>query len=229
MNISNKKLLLIFILIVSVDLLTKIIALNLLPFQNHVNLIEEKVSFYLTYNMGSTGGQAAYLLQQENNKNISLVLASTAIIFLVIYIMLISRTTVKRKYKWLIGVGIFVLSLIISEVIKKQFSSITISNWTTSMFTKIVGIIFYSAILIKMTNKYLRLFIVIIISSGSGNLISHFYYPYRVIDFVNIYGSYELLRIGVFNFADLAFDIGIVGLLITFIIITVKKTINYTT
>ncbi|WP_394708156.1 signal peptidase II [uncultured Bacteroides sp.] len=75
----------------------------------------------------------------------------------------------------------------------------------------------------------MRLFIVIIISSGFGNLISHFYYPYRVIDFIDIKGSYELLRIGVFNFADFALDFGICGLLITLIVIAIRRIINYAT
>lgn len=226
MNISNKKLITILILIVGFDLLTKIIALNLLPFQNHVDLIGEKVSFYLTYNMNSTGGQGEYFLRQENNKNISLVFASTIIIFLIIYSLLINRTTIKNKYKWLIGIGIFVLSMIISEIVKRQFPNLIISNWATSIFTKIVGISFYTLILTKLTNRFLRLFIVIIISAGVGNLINHFYYPYRVIDFIDIEGTYELLKIGVFNIADFAFDIGICGFLITLTTITIKKIID---
>ena len=67
----------------------------------------------------------------------------------------------------------------------------------------------------------------IIISSGIGNLISHFYYPYRVIDFININGSYELLRRGVSNLADFAIDFGLCGLLITLMAIAIKKIINY--
>lgn len=226
MNISNKKLITILILIVCVDILTKVIALNFLPFQNHVNLIGEKVSLYLTYNMNSTGEQANYLLRQENNKNISLVFASTIIILLTVYSLIINRATVKRKYKWLIGIGIFVLSIIISESVERLFPNMTISNWTTSIFTKILGISLYALILSKLTNKFLRLFIVIIISAGVGNLINHFYYPYRVIDFIDIDGTYELLRIGVFNIADLAFDIGICGLLVTLTAITIKKIID---
>lgn len=226
MNISNKKLIIILILIVGFDLLTKVIALYLLPFQNHVNLIGEKVSFYLTYNMNSTGRQGEYFLRQENNKNISLVFASTITIFLIIYSLLINRTTIKRKYKWLIGIGIFVLSIIISEIVKRLFPNLTISNWTTSMFTKIVGISFYILILTKLSNKFLRLFIVIVISAGVGNFINHFYYPFRIIDFIDIDGTYELFKIGVFNIADFAFDVGICGFLITLATITIMKIID---
>ena len=227
MNNTNKKLLLISISIVVVDLVTKIMALNFLPFQNQVNLIGEKVTFYLTYNMGSSGGQAAYLLRHESNKNLSLLLTSISMILLMIYIILINRTIVKKKHKWLMGIGILFVTSIISMVIKKQFPDLIISNWTTSMVTKVVGISFNLVIFYMTRNTYIRLFITIIISSGIGNLISHFYYPYRVIDFIDINGSYELLRIGVSNLADFAIDFGLCGLLITLIVIAIKKIINY--
>jgi lipoprotein signal peptidase len=63
----------------------------------------------------------------------------------------------------------------------------------------------------------------IILAAGVGNLIGHFYPPYRVIDFINIKGSYELLRIGVFNIADFAFDVGIVGLIISIAFVVFKR------
>jgi lipoprotein signal peptidase len=95
------------------------------------------------------------------------------------------------------------------------------------MFTKIVGISFYSTIFYFTKNNTIRFFTIFIISSGIGNLISHFYYPYRVIDFIDIEGSYELFKIGVSNLADFAFDIGFCGLLITLVVLTAKKIINH--
>ena len=101
--------------------------------------------------------------------------------------------------------------------------NIEISNWSASIVPKITGIAIYLTILSLVKNSPLKFFIWLVISAGLGNLISHFYYPYRVVDFVNVEGSYEFLRIGVFNFADLIFDVGIIGILTTLIILTLKK------
>lgn len=229
MNKTNKKLLFVSLLIVGIDLLSKLTALNLLPFHNHVNLIGEKITFYLTYNMSSTCEQGVYILKHENNKNLSLLSGSISIIFLIIYLILVNQATIKKRYKWLIGIGIILFSSIITQIIKKQYPDLLISNWVTSMFSKLLGISFYSAMLYIIRDNIIKLFIVIIISSGIGNLISHFYYPYRVVDFININGSYELFKIGVFNFADLAFNLGFCGLVITLIVIAIRKIIYNTT
>jgi lipoprotein signal peptidase len=229
MNIANKKILILSIIIVSFDLLTKILAFNLLPFQHQISFNGEQVGFYLTYNTDSIGGQADYLLNQENNKNLALIISSIIGMILMMYTILIFHKKIKTGYKWFIGFGIFVLAIIITEILKPFFSELAISNWITSVISKIAGISIYLTIFILTKNNLIRLFTSIIISAGIGNFIGHFYYPFRIIDFINIKGSYELLQIGVFNFADLAFYIGFISLIFTMIGLLIRKIRNYST
>ena len=80
---------------------------------------------------------------------------------------------------------------------------------------KITGLTIYGSLFYWSKDQWIRLSTLIILAGGIGNLVSHFYPPYRVIDFVNISGSYEHLRIGVFNFADVAFYVGGISLIIS--------------
>jgi lipoprotein signal peptidase len=223
MNVFTKKLIILSFLIIGIDLLTKLLALNLLPFENQVRLIGERVCFYLTYNLDSTGGQADYLMRAESNKNLSILLSSLIGIILLSYIVIIFSTKISKSIKWLIGIGIFIICVIISELLKPYLANIVISNWTASVLAKTTAISLYLLIFMLSKNNYIRLFLIIIISAGLGNLINHFYSPFRVIDFIDIKGSYELFKIGVFNLADIFFDIGLIGFFITLFIILIKK------
>ena len=73
----------------------------------------------------------------------------------------------------------------------------------------------------------MRFFGLLLLACGIGNLLSHFYKPYFIIDFINIEGSYELLRIGVFNFADLSFNIGAIGFIISLVFYLLKNSWYY--
>ncbi|QNR25118.1 signal peptidase II [Croceimicrobium hydrocarbonivorans] len=210
------------LVIVVVDLATKLLALNTLPFQQKIFLIGDKISFYLTFNEEATGGQAGYLLEQEFNKNQTLVLNAIAAFILIGFVFMIKKQNIKKLFKWLIIIGIYILTSIILELIKPSLN-IEVSTWTASLVSKIAGISIYLTILTFINNSQLKLFFWMVISAGLGNLLSHFYYPYRIVDFINIDGSYELLRIGVFNLADLAFDLGIIGIFVTLIVLTVNK------
>jgi lipoprotein signal peptidase len=85
------------------------------------------------------------------------------------------------------------------------------------------GLTLYGTLFYLSTNKSIRLFSLITLACGIGNLLSHFYLPYRVIDFISIEGSCDLLKIGVFNFADVAFNIGAIGLIISIVYLLARR------
>lgn len=219
---SQKRIIVLISLIVLIDQLTKLLALYALPFHENVFLIGDKLSFYLTYNEGSTGGQAGYLLEQEINKNLTLVLNSIAAFILIGYVLTIKERKMKKLFKWLLGIGIYITTVIALELVKPNLT-LEINNWTASLISKIAGISFYLTILTLVSSEQLRLFIWVVISAGLGNLVSHFYYPYKIVDFISVEGSYKLLRIGVFNFADIMFDAGIIGIFVILVALIIKK------
>jgi len=215
--------LLILTSIILIDLITKLIALNVLTLHEELSIIQDKLSFFLIYNEESTGGQAGYFLQAESHKNLALVFISITGLMIVSYIFLIRKRQIKTLYKWLIGILIYISITISFEFIRPFFADIEINNWSASVISKIAGIVVYLTFFVLVKNSYLRFFTLIIISAGLGNLLSHFYYPYHVIDFIDIKGSYGTLKIGVSNVADLFFDFGFLGLSGTIIVISIKK------
>ena len=217
----------ILISIVLFDLITKLTANYYLPFQENVYILGDKVSLYLTYNHGATGGQGNYILREEDNKNLTILLACICGLILLSYILLIRRRELRTIYKVLIGLVLFLTLSTLMDIVRPLLGDITmISSWTTSVAGKMTGLTIYGSIFYLSKSKWIRFFSLIILACGVGNLMSHFYLPYRVIDFISIDGSYELLRIGVFNFADLAFDIGAVGLVISIIVISINRILS---
>ena len=109
------------------------------------------------------------------------------------------------------------------EMVRPLLGGFSITSWTASVMHKITGLTIYSLLFYWSTNKWIRLSTLLILAGGVGNLISHFYPPYRVIDFINIDGSYEHLLIGVFNFADVAFYVGGISLVISIAIMLINR------
>ena len=217
----------IFTIIVIVDLITKLTANIFLPFKEIIPLIGEKVCFYLIYNEGSVGGQANFILQNAHNINLTIIISCFFALIVFGYILLIRKQKIRTFYKVLIGIGLFVILSIIMEFIQPLFENLNISPWTTSVIGKLTAlVIVFCIIFCFRLEKWIRIPLVIIFAGGVGNFLSHFYYPYRIIDFISVEGSYRLLRIGVFNIADLVFYIGLLGLIISVLIYEFKKGLN---
>jgi lipoprotein signal peptidase len=219
----KKKELIILIILVVFDTVTKLAANYFLPFHKDVHILGDGVSFYLTYNEGSTGQQANFLMEGESNKNLTIILSCISGLTLLAYFFYIRRRPLRKTYKVLIGMGLFFALSILMEMIRPYILNVIVSSWTASVVGKMTGLILYGTLFWLSTNRWIRFSFLFILACGFGNLLSHFYFPYRIIDFISIEGSFELFRIGVFNFADVAFDIGVVGLIISMIFLGLKK------
>ena len=214
-KIINKKECLFFITIVLIDLISKVCANIFLPFRENVFLIKNKIALFLIYNEGSTGGQANILLQHSSNKNLTLLLSCCIFLVMLAYIFFIRKQKLRKLYKILIGIGLFFFLNTSIEWIFPYLLDIKISSWTTSALTKLTVILIFLTILYFTKAKWVRLSLIIVLAGGIGNLISHFYPPFRVIDFIYIEGLYKVAKIGVFNLADLVVYIGFISLIIS--------------
>jgi len=223
--IKNKELW-ILLTIVTLDLITKLLANHYLPFEQGINIIGNKLSLYLTYNQGATGGQADFLLQAQKDKNATLISSCISGLSLLTYIIYIRARSFKTVYKVIIGIILFAILAIVAEITKPILTQFNITSWTASIFGEATGLIIYSALFYFTKNKLARLSMIFILACGVGNLVSHFYSPFLVIDFIYVKGLYELLRIGIFNLADLSFDVGIIGIMAFLIIRTFRKLIE---
>lgn len=220
--IKNKELWILLIVVI-LDLITKILANNYLPFEQFVNIFENKLSLYLTYNRGATGGQATFLLQAQKDKNTAIISSCISGLLLMTYILYIWTRSFKTIYKFIIGIILFVILTIVAEITNPILTQFNITSWTASIFGKATGLVIYSVLFYFTKNKLARFSMVFIIACGVGNLFSHFYSPFLTIDFIYVKGLYELLRIGVFNLADLSFDVGVIGLMTFLLILTFRK------
>ena len=98
MNSHKKKLLIIMLIIIGLDLLTKILAYYFLTFQSFEKIIGDKIGFYLTYNMSSTGSQVSYFYRNFLNANLAIICYSILIFIMAAYIILISHRNIKKSY-----------------------------------------------------------------------------------------------------------------------------------
>jgi lipoprotein signal peptidase len=222
----RNKMVIVGIAIIIIDLATKLLANWFLPFKENVPLLGEKFSFYLIYNEGSTGGQANALIGNMYNKNLLIISACISVAILMSYILYIRKRELKTFYKILIGIGLYLVLSVIVVNIQRVFVDVNISNWLTSVIGKIFGLAIWGTVAYLIKNDTIRFPFVLVLAAGVGNLLSHFYPPFLIIDFIYIEGLSQLVKIGVFNFADLAFDIGIIWFIIALIIIDVKKAIQ---
>jgi lipoprotein signal peptidase len=65
----------------------------------------------------------------------------------------------------------------------------------------------YFSIFWVIQDEKLKLLIAIIIGSGLGNLLNHFYPPYHVIDFLYSAHLNQWLNMGIFNMADMMLNL----------------------
>ncbi|MDJ1500687.1 signal peptidase II [Xanthocytophaga agilis] len=213
--------------IVIFDLLTKIVAACYLPYQEDVFVIGNKISLYLTYNDGPTGAQAEALLNRESNPNLVIILSSVNALIWLSYFLFIRKKALKMIYKVLIGIAVFFMGAFLIGIAQLLLANVFISSWYAAIVAKIVALLLYGTFFSLARNQWIRYFLILILACGIGNLLSLFYPPFNVIDFINVKGSYELLRIGVFNFADLSFDIGVIGIIASWISMLIHK-VRYT-
>ena len=216
-------------IIVIIDLITKLVANYLLPFEEWVCIIEERVGLYLTYNQNPTAGRSHLALQKYPNESLMLILICLSALIVFGYILFIRKQKMRTIYKVLIGIGLYItLVEVIMKFVYPLFESINISSWTASVVGKLTGLVIILGIFYFFRlKKWIKLSLVLIFAGGIGNFLSHFYSPYRIIDFIYIEGSYELVRIGVFNVADLVIDIGYLGIIASVLFYKLKKGREY--
>ncbi len=184
------------------DLITKLLAYFVLPFNEEVSIAGRKLYLYLTYNFEATGSQAEYILGEASRANARLVFSAVAGVILGVYILLSQKLALQLKWKVVIGVAMWVaLSLVVENT--HQAFELTFSKHFTSWFTKAGAIFLYASIFQVLQNKILKTLLAILIGSGLGNLINHFYPPFHVIDFLYSDLLYRWLKMGIFNLADL--------------------------
>jgi lipoprotein signal peptidase len=212
--------------LVGIDIITKVLATLTLPFEQDVFLIPGKLSLYLTYNTGPSDAAGTELLQNQPNPNLFAMLDVSVVLVLLIYMVLVRKANFKTVYKWIGGIILMIAALKLTQPVTRYFVYLEIPDKVVAVSSKIAGILLYGYFFCFAKNNSVKWSLIIVLSAGFGNLINYCYYPYAATDFVNVKGSYELIRLGIFNFADVAYYVGFICLAISLIVTLIGRVIN---
>jgi lipoprotein signal peptidase len=207
--------------IFGLDLVTKLLAYFILPLNEYVSVFGHNLEFYLTFNTGASGTKAASITQSFNNPNMALFVGG--VFGLVAGTILYLTKNVKFKL-WQKSV-IVLLALTLYVGLQMNISNIrtyVFDDYFISWFTKIGAMTLVFGLFIISKDKWLKVILISYFSCGLGNLISHFYPPFAVIDFISAPLLYDFLRLGICNLADILADICLILLVIRLLIIWFK-------
>ncbi len=208
--------------IFGVDLVTKLLAYFTLPLNEYVSVFGHNLEFYLTFNTGASGTKAASITQRFNNPNMTLFVG--AVFGLVSGSILYLTKNVKFKL-WQKSV-IVLLALTLYVGLQMNISNIrtyVFDDYFISWFTKIGAMTLVFGLFIISKDKWLKVILISYFSCGLGNLISHFYPPFAVIDFISAPLLYDFLHLDICNFADILADICLILIVIRFLTIVFRN------
>lgn len=196
-----------------VDLVTKLLAYFILPLNEYVSVFGHHLEFHLTFNTGASGTIAAGITQSFNNPNMTLFVGG--VFGLVSGTILYLTKSLKFKLWQKLLIVFFALTLYVGIQLNiSNIKTYVFDDYFISWFTKIGAITLVFGLFIISKDKWLKVILISYFSCGLGNLISHFYPPFAVIDFISAPLLYDFLHLGICNIADILADICIILLVI---------------
>lgn len=217
-----KKYLLIAIGVISLDTITKLLAFAFLPYNEYVEVFGEKLRFYLTYNTGASGTKAQEMAGQFMNPNLYLLLVGGFGLLAGTAIIVTRNYRFKLWQKTLIPILIlFALGFIVDKVANSMF--FVPSNYFVSWFTKLGGCVFFLSVIVLVKDDWLRVALTCCLSCGIGNLLSHFYPPFAIVDFIYSPFLHKWLHLNICNIADVLIDVFLILAVLRFVVLMVSK------
>ncbi len=199
--------------ILAIDLISKLMANAWLPFQETVMVIDDVLVFHLVYEGEDMSELTENLTKSAIYRNQALVMNSYLAFILVsafLYFKSVWNGPKRKKTMGFVVLGLLLVGYVFLEYV---FLSVPVSTWAASVIVKMAGTYFWVAMFRLARQKYVRYALMFLLASGIGNLLSYFYSPYQMLEFIYFEGSHELYDGGVLNFADIYFNIGMAGLI----------------
>lgn len=215
----------IILIIVLLDLVTKLAANYFLQFHEKVEVIEGCLSLFLTYNQDAIGTRAIHLVAGDN-VNISIILSCASGLILFSFLVFVVRLSLKLVYKAFLVIAMYFIVSLSVVMLQPILVEVIVSTWVASVIAKLTGLIIYGVIFYLVKDALVKFFVAFLLACGVGNLLSCFYFPYEVIDFIYVDCASGFFELGVFNFADFVFDVGVIGVLISVMIFMIRKRMN---
>lgn len=214
--------LLVAIGVISLDTITKLLAFAFLPYDEYVDVLGEKLQFYLIYNTGASGTKAQEMAEKFLNPNLYLLLVGCFGLLAGVAIILTRNRRFQLWQKILIPILVIVVVGFIINIVANSLFYVP-SNYFVSWFTKLGGSIFFLGFIVLVKDNWLRMALTGCLSCGIGNILSHFYPPFAVVDFIYSPFIREWLHLNICNIADILVDIFLVLVVLRFVVLIVNK------
>jgi lipoprotein signal peptidase len=190
------------------DAATKLTVSQVLPYQREVGDFLGSY-FYLTFNKESTG--YAFKQMFGGFTGSGLVMYSLVYLGLALYLHVIERVKVRLWLKAALGAAIFFTMGYFGLRIK-SVSFFPISIYGASILKMISPLMLLAKIVSMLKDGPYRFGFSMILAAGIGNLLSHFYPPFIIVDFIYIPIFNRIFGSGVMNVADIASNLGVLFL-----------------
>lgn len=185
----------VFFILVAVDLVSKLLAYYAIP--DNPSNISSPIAYSVIIN--DTGSNAALDYYQIGN-DLTIVLASLCIGLLGLYVILIQKSPLPTMRKIVFGVMIYFAFSVIIGLLQDVKGFMIQSKYLLGII-KLIGPLFFYGTLYYFTKAGdFKFAWTLMVAGGAGNLLSYFYPPFGVVDFV----SMNMPGMGnvVFNLAD---------------------------
>jgi len=136
-------------------------------------------------------------------------MASSGAAWLALTVALIAvrRWSVRRRWKVLVCVGAFVLGTLGGEPFVPLLERLSLRE--LAILTRVVGALFVLTVWWLVPRGLWKTTLALFLATALGNLISLFYPPFGVVDFVYSRYLWASMRLGVFNVADACYQVGL--------------------
>jgi lipoprotein signal peptidase len=202
--------LLLVLILVLIDTGTKVAAYAVLPPGNWPLGVGDDLSLLLSLNEMGVAVSPSDVFAKYPSMPIAQAIAMLAMSVVVIAL---ARSEIRRGFGVLAGIGsllVLVLgSVFLAEVLPKVFDD----QRHSVILMRASSLVLLLVLIMCSRTLYFRACFTVMAAAGAGNLLSFFYPPFAIVDFIRSRWMCEVIDMGVFNVADLYFLLSCIMLL----------------
>lgn len=205
----QRRLLLMVLVLVVADALTKLAALRFLLLERSV-VVTDWCSLSLTLNETGLGSDYRKLFGQGSQ----LFVAAVYVLMTPVVINIQSRRW-RFGVKVLTAFAIYAALLLTARSASAFVSLPTLNPWTANLVARAAAFPLLIAFLTISRSTYFRFLWALALACGIGNALSLLYPPFKIVDFIQVEPATALFGTGIFNLADVYADAAKVLLLVS--------------
>jgi lipoprotein signal peptidase len=201
----------ILISLVAIDTVSKLMAFSFLP-PNQIPNPSAVLQLVLTVNYVGIGTYGKNVIASGGNNMASLAPIFTLLLGVFLLIVGYWRRLSSVAVAFCIG-----MALLVSFIVLLVLPSSTQVFANSILPLRAAQCFLWIVIWILVSHKIWKLGALLFVSAAIGNFLSSFYPPYYIVDFIWSAPFSRLTGMGIFNFADTFWDVGVIVFLFAFV------------